>query len=287
MSEEQLTSQWFRDQTRARHGHGLRRKDLIAKLREEEALLTHLIIAYESGQAGHRMNGVVNPDNPRQRQLTEVRQQIEHLRVELLAISRPNGTFALPKPPKSKGDKIKPMTYNYYGDDGVKLTVNPDRVPLDETYLQMAELWGKNRSKANRLRVGALIVKGKRIISDGYNGMPAGMDGDDEICEHWEAGHERDSEVPSRLVTKPMVLHAEANAILKIAHDGGAGAAGATLYQSHSPCPECAKLIVQAGIKRVVYRHAYRLMGGVEMLRSLGVECTQLSPYKEPSTSSE
>lgn len=170
------------------------------------------------------------------------------------------------------------MQYDYYGDGDEKLTTNSDRLELDETYLQMAETWAK-RSKANRLQVGALIVKDSRIISDGYNGMPSGMKGDDEICEYWEH-HERDSSQPATLRTKPMVLHAEANAILKIAAAGGTGAEGSTLYQTHSPCPECAKLIMQAKIKNVVFRHAYRLTEGIQLLEQLGVKCTQL-PRKE------
>lgn len=151
-----------------------------------------------------------------------------------------------------------------------KLTVNPNRIDLDEAYMQMAEVWAK-RSKANRLQVGCLVVKNSQIISDGYNGMPSGMIGEDEVCEEY-------GEAPEYVVrTKPVVLHAEANALMKISENGGVGAQGATLYTTYSPCPECAKLIKQAKIKRVVYRRAYRLLDGVEMLRQLGVEVEQLS----------
>lgn len=149
-----------------------------------------------------------------------------------------------------------------------KLTVNTNRIEIDEAYLQMAEVWA-HRSKANRLQVGALIVKNGRIISDGYNGMPSGASGDDDVCEEYaDDGSVR---------TKHEVLHAEANAILKLAADGsGGGSEGATLYTTYSPCPECAKLIVQAKIARVVFRNHYRLPEGVERLEKRGVKCIQL-----------
>lgn len=148
-----------------------------------------------------------------------------------------------------------------------KLTINPNRIEIDEAYMQMAEVWSK-RSKANRLQVGALIVKNGRIISDGYNGMPAGATGDDDVCEIYDAN--------GNVVTKQEVLHAEANAILKLAVSGG-GSEGATLYTTYSPCPECAKLIVQAKIARVVYRHHYRLPEGVERLENRNIPCHQLT----------
>ena len=145
-----------------------------------------------------------------------------------------------------------------------ELTINPNRIDLDEAYMQMAEIWA-HRSKANRLQVGALIVKDKQICSDGYNGMPAGSE--DDVCEYWDA---------DVLRTKTTVFHAEANAILKAAKNGGQGLNGATIYTTYSPCPECAKLIKQAGISRVVYRNNYRLLDGIEMLRTLGVPVEQL-----------
>lgn len=126
---------------------------------------------------------------------------------------------------------------------------------LDERYLEMAAVWAKN-SYCKRRQVGALIVKDRMIISDGYNGTPSGFE---NVCED-EMG-----------VTKPYVLHAEANAITKVAKSGNSSK-GATLYVTASPCIECAKLIIQAGIKRVVYRDEYRLKDGVELLEKAGIE---------------
>ena len=126
---------------------------------------------------------------------------------------------------------------------------------FDDKYLQMAAVWAKN-SYCKRRQVGALLVKDKMIISDGYNGTPSGFE---NVCED-ENG-----------VTKPYVLHAEANAISKVAKSGNSSA-GATLYITASPCIECAKLIIQAGITRVVYKDEYRLLDGVELLRRAGLE---------------
>lgn len=125
---------------------------------------------------------------------------------------------------------------------------------LDTRYLRMAQIWSEN-SYCQRRQVGALVVKDKMIISDGYNGTPAGFE---NICE--ENG-----------VTKPYVLHAEANAITKIARSGN-NSNGSTLYVTDSPCIECAKLIIQAGIKRVIYSREYRLTDGVDLLRRAGIE---------------
>ncbi len=125
---------------------------------------------------------------------------------------------------------------------------------FDHSYLQMAEVWSQN-SYCKRRKVGALLVKDRMIISDGYNGTPSGFE---NICE--EDG-----------VTKPYVLHAEANAITKVAKSGNSSE-GATLYVTASPCLECSKLIIQAGIKRVVYRDEYRLTDGVDLLRRAGIE---------------
>jgi len=125
---------------------------------------------------------------------------------------------------------------------------------FDHSYLQMAEVWAQN-SYCKRRKVGALLVKDRMIISDGYNGTPSGFE---NICE--EDG-----------VTKPYVLHAEANAITKVAKSGNSSL-GATLYVTASPCLECSKLIIQAGIKRVVYRDEYRLTDGVDLLRRAGIE---------------
>jgi dCMP deaminase len=165
----------------------------------------------------------------------------------------------------------------------IELCINPNRIELDEAYMQMAEVWAQ-RSKANRLQVGALIVKDRQIISDGYNGMPAGSK--DDVCEYYPERDEYSYRVqwgtempPFTLAdsrTKSIVLHAESNAILKAAKNGGQGLDGATIYTTYSPCPECAKLIKQAGITRVVYRHNYRLLDGIEMLRELEVPVEQL-----------
>ena len=127
---------------------------------------------------------------------------------------------------------------------------------LDCRYLRMAKRWSEN-SYCQRRQVGALVVKDKMIISDGYNGTPSGFE---NVCE--EDG-----------VTKPYVLHAEANAITKIARSGN-NSDGSTLYVTDSPCIECAKLIIQAGIKRVIYGREYRLTDGVDLLRRAGIEVT-------------
>ena len=129
---------------------------------------------------------------------------------------------------------------------------------FDHSYLEMAEIWAQN-SYCKRRKVGALLVKDRMIISDGYNGTPSGFE---NVCE--EDG-----------VTKPYVLHAEANAITKVAKSGNSSE-GATLYVTASPCLECAKLIIQSGIKRVVYRDAYRLTDGVDLLRRAGIEVEQV-----------
>ena len=133
------------------------------------------------------------------------------------------------------------------------------QLELDKRYLRMAAVWAEN-SYCKRRQVGALIVKDQMIISDGYNGTPAGFE---NICED------------ENNVTKPYVLHAEANAISKVAQSGNSSK-DATLYVTASPCLECAKLIIQAGIKRVVYRDAYRLTDGIDLLRRAGIEVEQV-----------
>ena len=132
---------------------------------------------------------------------------------------------------------------------------------LDKRYIRMAQIWAEN-SYCNRRKVGALIVKDKMIISDGYNGTPAGFE---NICED-ENG-----------LTKPYVLHAEANAITKIACSNNSSK-GATMYVTTSPCIECAKLIIQAGIKRVIYSEKYRLEDGLDLLRRANIEVVYLNP---------
>lgn len=125
---------------------------------------------------------------------------------------------------------------------------------FDKSYMDMAAIWARN-SYCKRRQVGALIVKSDMIISDGYNGTPSGFE---NICED-ESG-----------ATKPYVLHAEANAITKLAKCGMDGE-GSTMYVTASPCMECSKLIIQAGIKRVVFRDEYRLTDGIDLLRRAGV----------------
>ena len=126
---------------------------------------------------------------------------------------------------------------------------------FDEKYLRMAKIWASN-SYCKRRQVGALLVKDNMIISDGYNGTPSGFE---NVCED-ENG-----------VTKPYVLHAEANAITKVARSGNSSE-GATLYITDSPCMECAKLIIQSGITRVVYAREYRIIDGVDLLRRAGIQ---------------
>ena len=133
------------------------------------------------------------------------------------------------------------------------------QLQFDKSYLRMAGIWAQN-SYCVRRQVGALIVKDRSIISDGYNGTPCGFE---NVCED-EQG-----------CTKPYVLHAEANAITKVAKSGNSSK-DATLYVTASPCVECAKLIIQAGIKRVVYRDAYRITDGIDLLRRAGIEVYQV-----------
>lgn len=134
---------------------------------------------------------------------------------------------------------------------------------LDRRYLRMARIWAEN-SYCTRRQVGAILVKGQMIISDGFNGTPAGFE---NICED------------SNGVTKPYVLHAEANAISKVARSNNSSE-GSTLYVTASPCLECAKLIIQAGIKRVVFNELYRITDGLELLKRAGIECIHISDLK-------
>ncbi len=139
------------------------------------------------------------------------------------------------------------------------MALNDKQETLDRRYLRMASIWAEN-SYCRRRQVGAIIVKNKMIISDGFNGPPAGFE---NICED-ENG-----------VTKPYVLHAEANAITKVARSNNSSD-GSTLYVTASPCLECSKLIIQAGIKRVVFHELYRMSDGIELLKRAGVECVHL-----------
>lgn len=126
--------------------------------------------------------------------------------------------------------------------------------------MQMAKIWADN-SYCERRKVGALLVKDKMIISDGYNGTPCGFE---NICEDDTTGR-----------TKPYVLHAEANAITKVARSNNSSE-GATMYVTTSPCIECAKLIIQSGIKRVVYAEAYHTSDGLELLQRAGIDLAQV-----------
>ena len=139
------------------------------------------------------------------------------------------------------------------------MTHDKKKVELDRGYLRMAQIWSEN-SYCTRRQVGALIVKDKMIISDGYNGTPSGFE---NICEDEDG------------LTKSYVLHAEANAITKIARSGN-NSDGATLYVTDAPCIECAKLIIQAGIKRVLFIRDYRLQEGIDLLRRAGIEVQQI-----------
>ncbi len=131
---------------------------------------------------------------------------------------------------------------------------------LDIRYLKMAKIWAEN-SYCERKKVGAIIVKNKMIISDGYNGTPSGFE---NICEDENNN------------TKPYVLHAEANAITKVAKSGNSSD-GATLYITSSPCLECAKLIIQSGIRRIVFNEKYRLDDGLKLLERANIEIIHLN----------
>ena len=145
-----------------------------------------------------------------------------------------------------------------------KANENTKQHLLDLRYLRMARIWSEN-SYCQRRKVGALVVKNKMIISDGYNGTPSGFE---NVCETEDN------------VTKPYVLHAEAKAITKLARSEN-NSDGATLYVTASPCIECAKLIIQAGIKRVVYGEKYRLEDGINLLKRAGIDVIYLNPDEE------
>lgn len=136
---------------------------------------------------------------------------------------------------------------------------------LDKRYLRMSVIWAEN-SYCQRRKVGAIIVKDQMIISDGYNGTPAGFE---NVCEDEDG------------LTKPYVLHAEANAITKVARSNNSSE-GSTLYVTASPCLECAKLIIQSGIKRVVFHEIYRITAGIELMRRAGIECVHIPELDQP-----
>ena len=137
--------------------------------------------------------------------------------------------------------------------------MNNKQLELDKRYLRMALIWSEN-SYCERRKVGALIVKENMIISDGYNGTPTGFE---NVCED------------ENNVTKPYVLHAEANAITKVARSNNSSNGG-TIYVTSAPCIECAKLIIQAGIKRVVYLTKYHSEDGHKLLERAGLEIIHL-----------
>ena len=144
---------------------------------------------------------------------------------------------------------------------------NAKQQKLDARYLRMARIWAEN-SYCKRRQVGALVVKDQMIISDGYNGTPSGFE---NICED------------DNNVTKPYVLHAEANALTKLARSNS-NSDGATIYITASPCIECAKLIIQAGIKRVVYGEKYRLTDGIDLLERAGIEVVYMDVTSNTET---
>lgn len=135
---------------------------------------------------------------------------------------------------------------------------------IDRRYLRMANIWAEN-SYCVRRKVGALLVKDGMIISDGFNGTPSGFE---NVCEDEEG------------FTKPYVLHAEANAITKVAQSNNSSR-GATLYITASPCMECSKLIIQAGIKRVVFNEKYRLTDGLDLLARAGIELLHIPDLQQ------
>ena len=137
--------------------------------------------------------------------------------------------------------------------------ISDKQLKLDKRYLEMAKIWAEN-SYCKRRKVGALIIKDKMIISDGYNGTPSGFE---NICED------------ENNKTKPYVLHAEANAITKVAKSNNSSD-GATLYVTTSPCMECSKLIIQSGIKRVVFNDKYRIEEGLRLLERAKIEICHL-----------
>jgi len=148
--------------------------------------------------------------------------------------------------------------------DSILKPYGDKQISFDRKYLEMALIWAKN-SYCKRRQVGALIVKGKMIISDGYNGTPSGFE---NVCED-EDGK-----------TKPYVLHAEANAITKVAKSNNSSE-NATLYVTSSPCMECAKLIIQSGIRRVVYCNKYHNPDGIHLLKRAGIEVVYIDFDKD------
>ena len=154
--------------------------------------------------------------------------------------------------------------------------VEQKRPSLDETYMRVAEIWA-TRSYARRKKVGAVIVRDKRSIAEGYNGTPTGFDNNCEleVEKKYETSNPDNADTYIDLVTKPEVLHAELNCLMKVARSTES-TDGCTLYVTLSPCIECSKMIIQAGIKRVVFREKYRIDDGVELLKKAGIQVDQL-----------
>jgi dCMP deaminase len=149
------------------------------------------------------------------------------------------------------------------GDKKVLKPYGKKQEQFDKRYLEMAAIWAEN-SYCERRKVGALIVKEKMIISDGYNGTPSGFE---NVCED------------DNKDTKPYVLHAEANAITKVAKSNNSSD-NSTLYVTSSPCMECSKLIIQSGIRRVVYCNKYHKTDGLDLLKRAGIEIVYIDLEK-------
>lgn len=183
--------------------------------------------------------------------------------------------------------KLEELQKKYWNDPEKLLETVKRQYEMDVRYLKMARIWSEN-SYCLRRKVGAFLVKDRRIISDGYNGTPTGfpnvceylprtetVDSYEEIKEAYESGED--------VKTYQYVLHAEANAITKIAKSTNS-AEGSTLYVTTMPCVECAKLIIQSGIVRVVYEDDYRIRDGVELLQRAGIEVDVIdttTPFEE------
>lgn len=161
-------------------------------------------------------------------------------------------------------DRFFDLNDNNMGDKKKLRPYGDKQMQFDKRYLKMAAIWAEN-SYCERRKVGALIVKGKMIISDGYNGTPAGFE---NICED-----END-------ITKAYVLHAEANAITKVAKSNNSSD-NSTLYVTTSPCMECSKLIIQSGIRRVVFSDKYRISDGLDLLKRAGIELIYVDLEKD------
>ena len=179
-------------------------------------------------------------------------------------VSKTSGSNTVPVRFRPWVPSLKPsfegfFTFFVMKEDNVTKPYGARQLQFDRRYLEMAHIWAKN-SYCKRKQVGALIVKGRMIISDGFNGTPAGFE---NVCED-ENGK-----------TKPYVLHAEANAITKVAKSGNSSE-NATLYVTTSPCMECSKLIIQSGIRRVVFSELYHDDSGLKLLRKAGIEVVHL-----------